>query len=63
MDDLCKRCKINKTEVKYSKAGEKYCKLCDYYIHNIMNNKENNNKTKTKFKTKNNMLAMFHSMG
>ena len=37
MDDLCKRCKINKAEVKYSKAGEKYCKLCDYYIHNIMN--------------------------
>jgi uncharacterized Zn finger protein (UPF0148 family) len=54
--ELCKRCKINKVDIKYSKAGEKYCKLCDYFVHNIMNN-NNNNKADNNNKNNNKILS------
>ena len=52
--ELCKRCKINKVDIKYSKAREKYCKLCDYFVHNIMNN--NNNKADNNNNKNNNKI-------
>ena len=46
--ELCNRCKINKAEIKCDECNEKFCELCDYYVHSIINqenqklNKSNN---------------------
>ena len=45
--DICSRCKINKADKRCEKCREKYCKLCDYYVHEVMNEDiHNNNKLK-----------------
>ena len=50
--EICRRCKINKIDIKYSKPGKKYCSLCDYYINNIKDDVENNIDKKAKTKNK-----------
>ena len=53
--EICSRCKINKAEIKCNECKVKYCKLCDYFLHVIMNgevhNKNKNNLKKTENKS------------
>ena len=42
--EICSRCKINKAELNCKKCKNKFCKLCDYFVHEIMENINNKNR-------------------